>query len=414
MRLTLPAAACMVCLASLAQAQQTVNNDHCTSDERHGSLRQTVLIVDGAIIAKDGEDGPSTENQEWRRFASTFIDASSPLVSQLMGPRERVTIAIANADGSGLTPIFTGCVPLVSEEEAKLLDQETSALDEFFGRDWRSLNEKAATAFARAARLAMIRGTAEAIVGKPARTLAFAQGSLVASLGKSPGFDLSEGLVRYVILSNLGLYEMQKADMGTARANGFRDAENTSLRLGRSEMHFFADGGGAPSVAGYLDSFFLGSEAKLETLGSASSTLSSNKLPLRIAIYQGTADFPNIGKVPVRMRLAVDRNNGVVMSWVQEQRRQAQNVPFEGVMTCATASECVYSGDDVFAQAWTTQPGGDPECAGGMPWGGMRNFHFEQSSDAIDGRVTDTLCVVRDHEETGIPFSLVRLDRGQW
>jgi hypothetical protein len=260
----------------------------------------------------------------------------------------------------------------------------------------------------------MVRGTAEAVVGKPARMQAFAQGSLVASLRNSPGFDLSDGLVRYVILSDLGLYEVQKADMVTARANGFRDAENASLRLGRSEMHFLADGGGASAVAGYLDAFFLGSEAKLETLGSASSTLSSNNLPVRMAIYQGTADFPNIGKVPVRMRLAVDRNNGVVMSWIQEQRRQAQNVPFEGVLTCAADSECVYSGDDVFAQAWTTQPGGDPECEGRMPWGGMRNFHFEQSGEAIVGRVTDTLCVVRDHEETGIPFSLVHLDRGQW
>lgn len=234
MRLTLLAAACMAYLASLAQAQQTVINDHCPDGEgQHGSLRQTVVIVDGAIISEDGEDGPSAENQEWRRFASTFIDASSPLVSQLLGPRERVTIAIANADGSGLTPIFTGCVPLVSEEEARLLDQETSTLDEFFGRDWRSLNEKAATAFARAARLALIRGTAEAIVGKPARTQTFAQGSLVASLRNSPGFDLSDGLVRYVILSDLGLYDVQKTDIETARANGFRDAENASLAPSR-------------------------------------------------------------------------------------------------------------------------------------------------------------------------------------
>lgn len=408
-------AAWLAMLIAAAPAQQIVDNTHCGSAHRNAPLRQTVVVVDGAIVTKDTEAGPAVENAEWRRFVSNFVNAANPLIGQLLDARERVTIAIANADASGLTPLFTGCVPLVSEQEARVLDAGTTTIDTFFGRDWRSNNEKAAAAFARSARLSTVRGAAGAVVGRPASRQAFAQGALVASLRNSPGFDLSEGLVRYVMLSDLTLYDMQATDAASARRQGFRDAESVGLRLGRSEVHFFANGaGGNPSIAHYLDAFFLGGEAKLETFGGASSTLSSNRIPVQVAVYQGTADFPNIGQVPVRMRLALDRNNGVVLSWIQEQRRFARSIPLEGVMNCPSAGECVYSGGDVFAQVWSFKAGPDPQCESEMPWGGMRNLDFRQKGDTIEGKVSDTLCVIRDREDIGIPFLLRRLDRGEW
>ena len=407
-------AAAFVVWAIPAAAQPTVDNQHCATGAS-GPLRQTIVVVDGGVVVPDTEEGPAIENQDWRRMASDFVDAADPLVSQLIDARERVTIAIANVDGSGLTSVFTGCVPLVSEEEAKRLDAETGVVDSFFGRDWRTLNEKAAAAFARSARVAMIRGASEAVVGRPSDRTKFPLGGLISSLRNSPGFDLAEGLPRYVLLSDLGLYDIQLADAVTARANGFRDAEEAGLALGRAELHLFAEGvGAAASVGEYLSAFFLGSAGNLKTLGSRSSTLSGNDVPVKVAIYQGTALFPNIGEVPVRMRLALDRNNATVMSWIQEQRKRAQNVPFEGVLTCSASDECSYRGDDVFAQVWSHNPNPDPECLPHMPLGGMRNLTFELSGDTLSGKVTDTVCVVRGQEEQGLPFTMTRLREGRW
>ena len=374
-----------------------------------------MVVIDGQIIRTDGAEGPSPENQSWRRFASQFIDASNPLIGQMVAPRERVTLAIANSDGSGLTPVFSGCVPLISDEEATALDDETSTVEQLFGWDWRSKQEEDAEDFARRARLAMVAGTSRSKVGDAGQPSYFPEGSLVSSLRNTPGIDLNNGLLRLVILSDLALYETPLSDVTTSRETGLRDAEATRLSMGRVEVHFFSnDGTGSLAVNEYMRAFFLASGARLESLASGSSALSSNNIPERVDVYQGVANFPRIGDVPVRMRLAVDRNKSVTMSWFGEQRERAREIPFKGVLTCTTPESCTYQGDDVFAQVWGDPAGETPDCVGDMPMGGMRSLEFVIDGESIIGRVYDTVCVIAGYEDVGIEFAMQRIERGQW
>jgi len=133
----------------------------------------------------------------------------------MMSPRERITIAIANSDGSGLTPLFTGCLPTVGKEEAAKLDQETTSMQTFFGSDWRSANEKAAEEFSRTATISLVQGMKNAKIGSPASRLDFAHGALIQSLSRTKAYSLSDGLPRLIIYSNLSAYNLPVADIAT-------------------------------------------------------------------------------------------------------------------------------------------------------------------------------------------------------
>jgi hypothetical protein len=400
--------AALLPIAAAAQTQADESSCRAAAPGQH--RRQTVVVVDGGIVVPDGPDGPSEANRPWRHFVSLFVDAENPVIQQLVGPAERLTIAIANADGSGLTMLFAGCVPLVDPQEASRLDGETSGVSTFFGTDWRSRQGKLAESFARAARLSLVEGIGRAKIGTAGRQ-PFAAGGLVRSLAKFRGFALEAGLPRLVVVTDVGLYEFPAGDVVEVRKAARVDAEASGLDLARSELNVFSAGPDATdATAAYLSAFLLAAKAKLETIGGLGGTPSSNKLPMVVDVYQGSVGYPD-GDYPIRMRLARDRNGSVVHSWMEVQSDRARFVPFAGLLNCTGPNDCEYVGDRVFAQIWSDKPDPDPECEAWMPFAGLRELSFRIEGDGLSGKITDSGCYVAGKED-GLEFQMKRVPNG--
>ncbi|MBB4953894.1 hypothetical protein H4S14_001954 [Agrobacterium vitis] len=396
-----------------ASAEVKTADAYCNADSGVSSLRQTMVIIDGNVAQPDGPDGPSPANTRWRKFAAQFFDARNPTIGQIMAPRERVTIAIANSDGSGLTPLFTGCIPTVSKEEAAKLDLNTSNMQKFIGSDWRSKAKDSAEDFSRTATISLVQGLKSAKVGAAQNRAEFSAGGLVQSLNRAKPYSLANGLPRVVIYSDLSKYHLSVADSATAHAKGRADGETTSLDLQRAELNIFSTGSAVDDAsANYLRAFFLMSKAKVETIGGEGGMVGSNGVPVRVAVYQGAITLGG-NPYPVRMRLATDQNGTVTMSWIEEQSDRTRFVPFSGILNCTDGSNCEYVGDRVFAQVWADTPGTSPSCEGWMPFGGLRDFSFTTRGDSLTGKISDAICVIVG-EDDGLKFNLKQVQNASF
>ncbi|WP_158665397.1 hypothetical protein [Sinorhizobium fredii] len=395
-------------ISSPAAAQVKTVDEFCTSDGGGPALRQTFVVIDGSVVSDDLPNGPSPDNTAWRRFAAQFFDARNPAVDQVMAPRERVTIAVANSDGSGLTPLFTGCLPLVGKEEASKLEKETTSMQRFFGSDWRSSITKAAEEFSRSATISLVQGLKKAVVGAPKARSEFAHGGLVQSLNRTKAYSLSDGLPRLIIYSDLAAYELPVADTATSRAKGRTDAESIAIDLQRIEVDLFTTGKATSEQATeYLKSFFLTAKGKVETIAGEGGILGSSGTPVKITVYQGAISY-GTDQYPVRMRLARDQNGSVTMSWIEEQSDRLRFSPFTGILNCTDEDECNFVGDRVFAQIWSDRPGPTPTCEAWMPFGGLRDLSFSTDGDRLEGKISDAICVINGQED-GVSFQLQRV-----
>ena len=387
------------------RAQTVTNETYCSSET---AIRQTVVVIDGSII-KAEPNGPDIQNQPWRRFASQFVDSNNPVTLQQMMPRERVTLAVSSSDGSGISILFNGCVPVFSDEEMKGFDEKTTLIQTFFGNDWRSKAKDAAEQFARQARLSMVQGLTMAKIGKAERN-EFLEGGLIRSLSKSRGFSLKNGLPRIVFFSDMNNYDLPVSDVVSARKKARSDADQSTLDLNRAEVHIFGSKSEITrSQEEYLKAFFLGNNGLLESINSSNGAIPKNSVPVKVDIYQGFAKFPN-GDYPVRMRLAQDNNGSVLMSWVEVQSDRARLVPFEGLLSCDGAT-CKFVGDRIFAQIWSDNPSPEPECEAWMPFAGFRDLSFTIANGKIEGNVSDSGCYV-EGQENGLTFKLQHVPNG--
>lgn len=396
-----------------AAAEVKTADEYCNIGNGGSSFRQTIVIIDGNVAQPDGAEGPSPQNTPWRRFAAQFFDARNPTIDQIMAPRERITVAIANSDGSGLAPLFTGCIPTVSKEEAAKLDEDTSSMQKFFGSDWRSESEDSAENFSRTATISLVQGLKTAKVGASQSRSEFASGSLVQSLNRAKTYSLANGLPRVVVYSDLSKYNFPVADTATARAKGRADGEAATLDLQRGEMNIFSTGAAVDDAsANYLRAFFLMSKAKVETIGGEGGVVGSNGVPVKVKVYQGAITLGG-NQYPVRMRLATDQNGTVTMSWIEEQSDRTRFVPFSGILNCSDDSNCEYVGDRVFAQVWADKPGPTPSCEGWMPFGGLRDFSFTTRGDSLTGKISDAICVIVG-EDDGLEFNLKQVQNASF
>lgn len=397
-------------VASSAFAQGSVVDDtYCTYQDRPAALRQTVLIIDGGIIVPEPE-GPLPENQQWRRFVTQFLDNSDQLVRQRVDARERVTVGVANADGSGLTILFSGCVPLFRLEEETELDAKTNVFDTFFGNDWRRAFEKDGEKFRRQVSIALISGIKGLPAAGPA-PMPFMDGALVSALTKSVGYSLERGIPRVVVYSDLSRYQFPTSDLPTVRTAGRTDGERAAIDLMRAEVHLFgATGAQTDAVKNYLEAFFLTSKGHLATLNATGGAMVSLAPPRSVEMYQGTIAYPD-ADYPVKMRLALDQSGAVVNSWIEVQSALSRFVPFSGIMDCAAELDCQYVGDNIFAQIWDDNPDAKADLQAWQPFGGMRGFTFALKGPSVNGLVKDEQGYIVGKED-GLVFSMSHVPNG--
>lgn len=398
--------------ASGSLAETVADNTYCSYEELPQSLRQTLIIIDGALARP--EDGPPLpENQQWRSFASRFVDAADPFTRQNLDARERVTIAVANTDGSGLTVLFSGCVPVFSVEEEAARQGQASAVAVFFGSDWRAQWLKQAEGFKRLAVTALVSGLKGATLDHTGGA-AFVDSGLVQSLAKSPGISLEYGVPRVILYTSLGDYAFPQGDVPALRRAGVLDAARRRIDFVRSELHLLtASNPASDGVRDYVDAFFLSSKARVATLTTAGGSLTPENPPISVDVYQGTVDMGDSAKYPLRMRLARDLNGTVVNSWVEMQALEARFVPFKGILSCPVPTACSYVGDNVFAQIWSDDPDPDPECPPDIPFGGLRNLKFAIDGETIAGTISDEVCFFTGRE-AGLTISLTLVPNGRF
>lgn len=202
----------------------------CPKEREPRSLRQTLLILDEAIVGASPE-----ANQRWTRMVVEAADARDAGAGTL-GTRERFALLVARRDGSELVPLFLGCSPNLPPEESERAKAGDSMFDRFVGTDSEARRKAARDAFAAgiARALAQVQKRAPEIAAEPAPV-----GGLLRALQNAGRLaDLNHGLPRFILVTPFAVFDKAKlGDVPSARRAGFELAERTGLDFGRAEVY---------------------------------------------------------------------------------------------------------------------------------------------------------------------------------
>ena len=383
-------------------------------------LRQTIVLLDSKSIqpAANAVDFAAT-NAAVRDLVLSLADAEQLVRGGASEPRERVSIYLLPSDGSSPELLFTGCPPGFSAEEERQIREDQSAVtkgtEAFFATGKVQQAEEAADGFrTRLLGALLYAGNAERPTDAPgAEASSFVQSAVGRSLaGTANLIDLQLGIPRIILVTDLAKLPLNVADEVAARALGFSDAETAHLDLRRSELHVVGTGGGQNSamIQGYAEAFFLGSHARLVSV--AGNTLPPlPPSPVRVEVYSGQIDYGPY-QFPMQARLAFDRNNTLVNSWVVVAREGEVATPLTGSATCDAGGICRITSDDSgFAQAWSLQRGPEPDFGPALPFGGLRYVEMTVGGDGASGRVFDPV-VSRIGDLPDLKFELARVPEG--
>lgn len=376
-------------------------------------LRQTIIIVDEAGI-EPFVTGKASESN--RRINRAILGIAGVLDGQAEGisaPRERLTILFAREDGSDLIRAFTGCPPVYSKDELHKLEATDSGIFgqfwKFLGRDARANVEKAKQAFQSSIlqtmiELAKIRGTKRNVETPISDDIGFLQ-ALPLSRGT---FDLAEGIPRLVIISPMDLrFSRNFSDVKSARQKGFEIATRLGADFRRAEVYLI---GVSREASRYTRDFayalVLGMKGRLSAV-SGEALPGFAEPPSLVRVYGGAIDYPN-QKIPMQLRLSVDRSGSLINSWMEVSVLRAVATPLTGKATCKGRDndQCDVLGDgNEFGQSWVADVQSNPTFNEKLPFNGVRYFQFSISGSTLKGRVYDPNVVIGGKKD-GLSFEL--------
>lgn len=407
-------AAVLACAAPSIAVAQVRSESFCNLKGFDAPLRQTVLVLDGAHVGPEPDKSVSEANRVWRSFIGRFLDIESGFAEQSFLPRERVTLLVANDDGSGVSEVFSGCLPFYSEAEKQALKLGT--LEVFLGRgaiaDAKKEGGKVRTALALGMAGIAQKKSAQSTAGNDS---SIENAGIIRSLKRSSFVNLDQGIPRIFLLSNLARFSPGSANsVMEARAAGRAAGEDLGLDLKRAELYVVGVEGSksVDLVQEYLHSFMLASRAELVGISNWQGLGNLRAAPTRISIFQGAITYPT-GKLPMRMRLSTDQNGSTVNSWVSVHSDQDRFTPFNGILNCQEET-CEFLGDRQFAQIWTDNPDREPEFDEWMPFSGVREFVFTLKGERIVGRAFDSSVTLQGTKDNALHFELSKLTTGQF
>lgn len=409
------AAVCLLIGGGAAAAREM--EKYCSVTGLQPSVRQSLIIVDEQHIVVEKDKKGLAENRDWRRFANALVDLKRTGIARDFLPRERVTFLVARRDGGGLTTLFTGCLPLMSAEEktaAATAQGAWKSVGDFFGSSPAAEIEKDAERFLNAFRLSLVDAAQPDKITQAKTADAPIDSGVISSLKRSRAVDLTKGLPRIFLYSDLTRFAVPAAkDVVTAREAGLAAGQRAGFNLERAELYVVSSGhaGQADLLREYFFSFFLQTRAHLVDFNGAGAVANLLPNPTERHVFQGFIDYPG-GKYPMRMRIAHDRNGTVVNSWVSVQSDIERFTPFGGILTCMQPTKCKFTGDKVFAQIWTKNPNPEPEFEAWMPFAGVREFEFSLDGDTVKGMAFDSAADIRGVADNRLRFELSRLQQG--
>lgn len=373
------------------------------------SLRQTVVILDEALISVDPEVSARTT-----RMVVDAADARDTSTGTL-GTRERFTLLVARRDGSELVPLFAGCSPNLPADEVAQRKAQDGAFDRFVWGGTESRMQKVRTDYATAVSraLAQLRKQASEIAAEPMRA-----GSVVTALrnaGRLADADL--GLARFIVLSPFAIVDPSGfRDVPAARRAGFDLAERSNVDFGRAEIYLAGTTIGTGLGLEAIRAFVLGSRGQLAGIRSDALPRFAPE-PVSVAIYAGFLDYVGV-RVPMQLRFAPSATGELVNSWVETTVTKPYATPLEGKAICRTGGQCELLVRERFARVWLLDPQGEPADRGEYPFGSARNVDVTLTATTAVGSVWDAKVIFKS-PDTGaqldrLRFDLQRMDGGRF
>lgn len=381
----------------------------CTMPGLKSALRETVLVIDENSVKPSKPETFKTDNGELFAVVVGLADATRALDTGAMAPREHLTIALANAQTGGLSPIFSGCLPAMSKEELaeRRTKGEDGAMDSYFGSDMGSKLEEARSSFLTKAALmvAQVAGTGGGRGGDSFNDSSFAR--TIKVIG--PGAGTAGQIRRLIVFANPGgALSSVPEDFVQARQAGFDQAQTAQTNLGMSELYLVLGGGTIGNTQrAFLDAWFLSSGADLRHVGAFTPD-SLAKAPMRINSYTGQLPLSPEVMSPMELRLPTAADGSLVGAWISYTGSKGQRrTPIAGQFACASDG-CELRGDPegTLGQRWRTEPGMQPQPLVNGPFGGMRLITGKDDGQTLKGRIYDPIIYVG---ETGdISFTAKR------
>jgi hypothetical protein len=407
-----------VCLVSPAKAENF--EQYCSITDFASPVRQTIVVLDDALLYPEGGEQPDKRNVQWRHFLGNLVLSEQSTMEQTFLPRERVTVAIARRDGAGLRPVFAGCLPFYSADEKRKIKGSAGNMDslhEFFGTGPIADAKKGMNLYRIRFASALRDALQPTLLSPPAAPRGggdLGNNGFVNSLKGGSLVNFAYGIPRILLVSDMARFLGGfPADRPKARALALKKAQSADLNFRGAEIYVV--GASANAVArDALEMFFLASHGELLSIGPVTAIPQFAPAPAHVACYQGLVQYPD-NRFPIRLRLATDENGTSVNSWISVQTSREQFNPVHGVLTCPPNRSCLFTGDDVFAQAWNANRGtsNDPLFDQNLPFAGARSLKFSLTGSTINGSISDTLLHFKGVRASRLEFTASRQSNGR-
>jgi len=382
--------------------------------------RHTVIVIDEHSLAAIAEPQEMpVKNAIIQRRVQDYAGAEVALVGGVIEARERVSLMIAPIDGSAARLIFTGCVPGLSEEDLQSLPKDR--LKDFTSGGNKQDIEDGVAQFRKLSVLSLANAARESKGDGTPPSKSIDELGLLKSVAEVALANRSkETLTRYVLLANLSkvtLPGMETAE--AARKAGFEAGLASTYNYGGSDMLIALTPGSNERLKQYFEARILASGGRLVFWGDG-RPVQPQLPPVQIRRFPGVVKLP-LPEDPsqfvdreIKVRLAWDVNGDLTQSFVQAGGRVARNIPITGRALC-TGDGCEITGDDGgFAQAWSDKPGGDPEFASELPFGGARDIKLTIAGDKLTGTISDTNMSLNSQDVNGVELSGTEDKNANW
>jgi hypothetical protein len=406
--------ACVLALnAGVAHADNF--EQYCGLPDLSVPLRQTVILIDELHVYPEVGKQPDQRNLVWRKFLGNLLLSDENTLEQNFLPRERVTIALAKRDGTGVRTIFVGCLPFYSADEKKALAQSAGSMqyvNNFFGTGPLANVKRDIDLFRIRMGDAISAGLQPSMLSSaniPHSGGDLAANGFVTSLKQGALVNLTYGIPRFIIFSDMSRYlENFPSERTKVCALALEKAKNADLDFKNAEVYVVGLTGNA-IARNALGMFFLASHGELISTGAATSMPTFQSPPSHVVYYQGLIQYPD-NRFPIRIRLATDQNGTVVNSWLSVKTSKEQFSPIHGVVTCQSNGSCIFTGDDVFAQIWNVSrnAGTEPLFDPSLPFAGARSLNFVESGTTVTGSISDTLLHFQGLKDNKLEFDASR------
>ena len=361
----------------------------CDLKGEKAPLRRTLIFVDAKALKKAADAvGFSEQNKAFRDLILAIADPAVALPAGTSAAREQITIAVVPADGSAAQTTFVGCIPgLSSQEMADAQEREGGIGSMFSSGTARELDDQASNF-----RTQLIGGMVAAgalAADKPGSSSGPVDAApFLAGLRASKGiFDGDDRVQRLVLVSDLSGLDLPAGDSAALRKAGAEAGRKAAADLPQVDVHVVLPAGRSAAGRDFFESYWLAQGGRLlsygpEKMGNASPA------PARMWRFSAKAAYPS-GDELADVRIGDDGKGKLTASWLTLLGTPSFAIPMTGSIACSGEDCEIRSDRGGFAQAWSPQPGGEPEFGNEMPFGGMRNFALKIAGGTLTGEATD-------------------------